>query len=177
MEESTSLSKSFADQGLKIRIRKELRQRRKLSKISDTEDKDNNNNDGALPSPSASTPATLTSQSKSGKRPRTDEHGIASPSVIPPPQHLPHHRIDLLPNPTRYISYNSKQDVSDPHRPDNTRYYTHEDPRSSMNHSSSSTAKSDTLAATVATATMSMPIGKTIIYNIYDGIDVLTFYY
>lgn len=30
MEESTFLSRSFADQGLKIRIRKELRQRRKL---------------------------------------------------------------------------------------------------------------------------------------------------
>ena len=40
MEESTFLSRSFADQGLKIRIRKELRQRRKLSKISDMEEND-----------------------------------------------------------------------------------------------------------------------------------------
>lgn len=39
MEESTFLSRSFADQGLKIRIRKELRQRRKLSKMSDGDDK------------------------------------------------------------------------------------------------------------------------------------------
>lgn len=38
MEESTFLSRSFADQGLKIRIRKELRQRRKLSKLSDLEE-------------------------------------------------------------------------------------------------------------------------------------------
>jgi hypothetical protein len=41
MEESTFLSRSFADQGLKIRIRKELRQRRKSSKVSDGDDKSN----------------------------------------------------------------------------------------------------------------------------------------
>ncbi|KAI8880126.1 hypothetical protein K501DRAFT_225376 [Backusella circina FSU 941] len=38
MEESTFLSRSFADQGLKIRIRKELRQRRKQSKTGDMEE-------------------------------------------------------------------------------------------------------------------------------------------
>ncbi|KAG0178740.1 hypothetical protein DFQ28_007300 [Apophysomyces sp. BC1034] len=37
MEESTRLSRSFADQGLKIRIRKELRQRRKLNKRNDSD--------------------------------------------------------------------------------------------------------------------------------------------
>jgi hypothetical protein len=43
MEESTLLSRSFADQGLKIRIRKELRQRRKTTgkrMDSDNEDDD-----------------------------------------------------------------------------------------------------------------------------------------
>ncbi|CAO3580349.1 unnamed protein product [Absidia cylindrospora] len=38
MEESTFLSRSFADQGLKIRIRKELRQRRKAGKRSESDD-------------------------------------------------------------------------------------------------------------------------------------------
>ncbi|KAI8088829.1 velvet factor-domain-containing protein [Halteromyces radiatus] len=38
MEESTSLSRSFADQGLKIRIRKELRQRRKSGKRIESDD-------------------------------------------------------------------------------------------------------------------------------------------
>ncbi|KAI9300118.1 velvet factor-domain-containing protein [Cunninghamella echinulata] len=38
MEESTSLSRSFADQGLKIRIRKELRQRRKTVKRNESDD-------------------------------------------------------------------------------------------------------------------------------------------
>ncbi|CAO3614026.1 unnamed protein product [Cunninghamella blakesleeana] len=38
MEESTSLSRSFADQGLKIRIRKELRQRKKIAKRNESDD-------------------------------------------------------------------------------------------------------------------------------------------
>ncbi|KAI8394184.1 velvet factor-domain-containing protein [Radiomyces spectabilis] len=38
MEESTFLSRSFADQGLKIRIRKELRQRRKISRRKGSEE-------------------------------------------------------------------------------------------------------------------------------------------
>ncbi|CAO3580226.1 unnamed protein product [Absidia cylindrospora] len=38
MEESTFLSRSFADQGLKIRIRKELRQRRKTGKRQESDD-------------------------------------------------------------------------------------------------------------------------------------------
>lgn len=38
MEESTFLSRAFADQGLKIRIRKELRQRRKISRRKGSED-------------------------------------------------------------------------------------------------------------------------------------------
>ncbi|KAI8058988.1 velvet factor-domain-containing protein [Gongronella butleri] len=37
MEESTLLSRAFADQGLKIRIRKELRQRRRASKRQDSQ--------------------------------------------------------------------------------------------------------------------------------------------
>ncbi|KAF7725699.1 hypothetical protein EC973_009416 [Apophysomyces ossiformis] len=37
MEESTHLSRSFADQGLKIRIRKELRQRRRFNKRSESD--------------------------------------------------------------------------------------------------------------------------------------------
>jgi hypothetical protein len=167
MEESTFLSRSFADQGLKIRIRKELRQRRKLSKMSDTEDKDSNNNNGTLSSPSASTPSS-SSQSKSGKRLRKDQYSITSPSVIPHPQHRIHSRNDLPPNPTRFISYSSKQEVwappsiSDPHnRSENTRYY--EGPQNSMNPNTSSIAKSATLAvaaATMAAATMSMSMGK-----------------
>ncbi|KAI9011970.1 velvet factor-domain-containing protein [Phycomyces nitens] len=38
MEESTYLSRSFADQGLKIRIRKELRQRKKTGRRNESED-------------------------------------------------------------------------------------------------------------------------------------------
>jgi hypothetical protein len=42
MEESTFLSRSFADQGLKIRIRKELRQRRKAGKRPESDDESPN---------------------------------------------------------------------------------------------------------------------------------------
>ncbi|KAI8095678.1 velvet factor-domain-containing protein [Thamnidium elegans] len=66
MEESTFLSRSFADQGLKIRIRKELRQRRKLSKISDSEENNNNSDNN---SNDASTKVSTKKQA-SGKRAR-----------------------------------------------------------------------------------------------------------
>ncbi|CEP16317.1 hypothetical protein [Parasitella parasitica] len=127
MEESTFLSRSFADQGLKIRIRKELRQRRKLSKISDTEERDTNS---ITPSPTTTT-ATTTSTKKAKTYNRTSDNSpstsssnsnltASTTSVSTPP--LPtatvssansltshHYRIDLPPNPTRYISYSSKQ--------------------------------------------------------------------
>lgn len=55
MEESTFLSRSFADQGLKIRIRKELRQRRKLATDNNTSEKDKRpkvtTSNGTYPSP------------------------------------------------------------------------------------------------------------------------------
>jgi hypothetical protein len=126
MEESTFLSRSFADQGLKIRIRKELRQRRKLSKISDTEDKDTN-----LITPS---PTSTMNSKKVRTYKRISDESSSTPSAIPSSNSNmttstastttptlstattsnnsmnPHHyRIDLPPNPTRYISYSSKQ--------------------------------------------------------------------
>lgn len=72
MEESTFLSRSFADQGLKIRIRKELRQRRKLSKLSDLEENgsdtstsntslatNNNNNNNATAAAAATSSSNM----------------------------------------------------------------------------------------------------------------------
>lgn len=64
MEESTFLSRAFADQGLKIRIRKELRQRKKNSRRKEPED------DSSM----------LSVEDKSSKRVRNDEHSILEPS-------------------------------------------------------------------------------------------------
>ncbi|GAN07265.1 conserved hypothetical protein [Mucor ambiguus] len=121
MEESTFLSRSFADQGLKIRIRKELRQRRKLSKISDTEDKDASSS--VTPSPTSmtnskkaktykgtsdeSTP-TLGAMSSSNSNMTTSTASTTTPT-LPSATANSHYRVDLPPNPTRYISYSSKQ--------------------------------------------------------------------
>lgn len=157
MEESTFLSRSFADQGLKIRIRKELRQRRKLSKISDAEDKDKDNSNCALPS-------TLTlsnsDRSNGSKRQRTDEHDMTSSSIVPHSQHHFHHRNDLPPNPTRYISYSSKHHSwvppglqDHPQKPQSARCYTPENYRNTMSQSSSSIVKPTTLVV-AASATV-----------------------
>ncbi|KAI8072723.1 velvet factor-domain-containing protein [Gongronella butleri] len=58
MEESTLLSRAFADQGLKIRIRKELRQRRRASKRQDSQpessDKRRKQDDSLVPAIAAS---------------------------------------------------------------------------------------------------------------------------
>ncbi|KAI8969090.1 velvet factor-domain-containing protein [Mycotypha africana] len=94
MEESTFLSRSFADQGLKIRIRKELRQRRKLNRIT-ADSEDNYLND-----PDAT-----------GKRPKTviDDNSIpttpTAPSAAAASTQI---RLDVLPNPAKYINYNPR---------------------------------------------------------------------
>ncbi|CAO3606620.1 unnamed protein product [Mucor fragilis] len=120
MEESTFLSRSFADQGLKIRIRKELRQRRKLSKISDIEDKDNSS---VTPSPTSTanskkakvhrgasdgSPPMLGAMSSSNSNMTTSTASTTTPT-LPTAAVNSHYRVDLPPNPTRYISYSSKQ--------------------------------------------------------------------
>lgn len=66
MEESTSLSRSFADQGLKIRIRKELRQRKKTAKRNESDDE----------SPYMST-------RNIDKRPRQEQLSQISDSIVP----------------------------------------------------------------------------------------------
>ncbi|CAO0793012.1 unnamed protein product [Mucor circinelloides] len=120
MEESTFLSRSFADQGLKIRIRKELRQRRKLSKISDTEDKDTSS---ITPSPTSTSnskkaktykgtsdesPPTLNTLSSSNSNMTSSTTSTTTPTLSTATINS-YYRIDLPPNPTRYISYSSKQ--------------------------------------------------------------------
>ncbi|KAF1796065.1 hypothetical protein V8B55DRAFT_1557012 [Mucor lusitanicus] len=121
MEESTFLSRSFADQGLKIRIRKELRQRRKLSKISDTEDKDANSS--VTPSPTSThskkaktykgtsdeSPPTLGGAMSSSNSTLTTSTASTTTPTLPTATINSHYRVDLPPNPTRYISYSSKQ--------------------------------------------------------------------
>lgn len=83
MEESTFLSRSFADQGLKIRIRKELRQRRKLSKISDTEEinyKKNDNSDTNSMDANHNHKVSTKKQLTGGKRARIIQNDDHSPS-------------------------------------------------------------------------------------------------
>lgn len=95
MEESTFLSRSFADQGLKIRIRKELRQRRKLSKVSDTEENSSvNEND---------TPSTKKTLPVGVKRARVIQHSEPSSS---------------------YVAYTPKQSSWTPPIIEHGRYYT-----------------------------------------------------
>lgn len=109
MEESTFLSRSFADQGLKIRIRKELRQRRKLSKISDTEENSSvNDNDSNTPSTSNFLPA-------GAKRVRVSQNNDTT-----------------SPN---YVTYPPKQSSWTPTIIEHGRYYTQEAGSSSSSNS------------------------------------------
>lgn len=106
MEESTFLSRSFADQGLKIRIRKELRQRRKLSKISDTEENNSvNDNDNH-------TPSTKKAHAVGVKRAKVIQNGDTASS-------------------SSYVAYTPKQSSWTPPIIEHGRYYTQEEGNSS----------------------------------------------
>ncbi|KAI7901111.1 velvet factor-domain-containing protein [Cokeromyces recurvatus] len=97
MEESTFLSRSFADQGLKIRIRKELRQRRKLK--NNIEERNRNN----IPISSHS------SLTQIGKRIKISKELLPNASTAATTTTISQYRNDLLPGPIRYLSYSPRE--------------------------------------------------------------------
>ncbi|EPQ27423.1 uncharacterized protein PFL1_04961 [Pseudozyma flocculosa PF-1] len=86
MEESTPLSKSFADQGLKVRVRKQPRMRRRSSKRKESSRSDGSDADNP--------PATLSGDRRSPKRSRPSAE--PAPPVPPLPISAPHHRRPLV---------------------------------------------------------------------------------